>query len=83
MVGLREVETAHHADGRAGDVLAVATIGSLRLAPGRAGRLVPPGALGAGAGVFLRRFRQQADMLAGLIMIGMAATLLVKALEMT
>jgi hypothetical protein len=38
-------------------------------------------AVGAGAGVFLRRFRRQADMLAGLIMIGMAAMLLVKALE--
>jgi sulfite exporter TauE/SafE len=38
-------------------------------------------AVGAGAAVFLNRFRQQADMLAGLIMIGMAATLIVKALE--
>lgn len=38
-------------------------------------------AVGAGAAVFLNRFRQQADILAGLIMIGMAATLLVKALE--
>jgi uncharacterized protein len=35
-------------------------------------------AIGAGAGVFLRRFRKQADMLAGLMMIGMAAMLLVK-----
>ena len=38
-------------------------------------------AVGAGAAVFLNRFRQQADILAGLIMIGMAAMLLVKALE--
>ena len=38
-------------------------------------------AVGAGAAVFLNRFRQQADILAGLIMIGMAATLIVKALE--
>ena len=38
-------------------------------------------AVGAGAAVFLNRFRQQADMLAGLIMIGMAAMLIVKALE--
>ena len=38
-------------------------------------------AVGAGAAVFLNRFRQQADILAGLIMIGMAATLLVKAIE--
>ena len=39
-------------------------------------------AVGAGAAVFLNRFRQQADILAGLIMIGMAATLIVKAFEM-
>jgi sulfite exporter TauE/SafE len=39
-------------------------------------------AVGAGAAVFLNRFRQQADILAGLIMIGMAAILIVKALEM-
>jgi sulfite exporter TauE/SafE len=38
-------------------------------------------AVGAGAAVFLNRFRQVADILAGLIMIGMAATLMVKALE--
>jgi len=38
-------------------------------------------AVGVGAAVFLNRFRQQADILAGLIMIGMAATLIVKALE--
>jgi len=38
-------------------------------------------AVGAGAAVFLNRFRQQADILAGLIMLGMAATLMVKALE--
>jgi sulfite exporter TauE/SafE len=38
-------------------------------------------AVGAGAAVFLNRFRQQADILAGLIMIGMAAILIVKALE--
>ena len=38
-------------------------------------------AVGAGAAVFLNRFRQQADILAGLIMIGMAAILMVKALE--
>jgi hypothetical protein len=38
-------------------------------------------AVGVGAAVFLNRFRQQADILAGLIMIGMAATLIVKAFE--
>ncbi|BBO68925.1 membrane protein [Desulfosarcina alkanivorans] len=38
-------------------------------------------AVGAGAAVFLNRFRQQADLLAGLVMIGMAAMLLVRALE--
>ena len=38
-------------------------------------------AIGAGAALFLQRFRQQADILAGLIMLGMAAMLLVKALE--
>ena len=38
-------------------------------------------AVGAGAAVLMNRFRQQADMLAGLIMIGMAASLLVKAME--
>ena len=38
-------------------------------------------AVGIGAAVFLNRFRQQADILAGLIMIGMAATLIVKAFE--
>ena len=38
-------------------------------------------AVGFGAAVFLNRFRQQADILAGLIMIGMAATLIVKAFE--
>ena len=38
-------------------------------------------AVGAGAAVFLNRFRQQADIMAGLIMIGMAATLIVKAFE--
>jgi len=37
-------------------------------------------AVGVGAGVFLNRFRQQADILAGLFMIGMAANLMVKAL---
>lgn len=37
-------------------------------------------ALGAGAGVLLNRFRRQADLLAGLIMIGMGASLLVQAL---
>jgi uncharacterized protein len=38
-------------------------------------------AIGIGAGAFLRRFRRQADLLAGLIMIGMAAMLLFKALK--
>jgi len=38
-------------------------------------------AVGVGAAVFLNRFRQQADILAGLIMLGMAATLIVKAFE--
>lgn len=38
-------------------------------------------AVGAGAGMLLNRFRRQADMLAGLIMIGMAAMMLVQALE--
>lgn len=38
-------------------------------------------AVGAGAAVILNRFRQQADILAGLIMIGMSAILIVKALE--
>lgn len=38
-------------------------------------------AVGAGAAVFLNRFRQQADLLAGLIMLGMAAILFVKAVE--
>ncbi len=38
-------------------------------------------AIGAGAALFLQRFRRQADILAGLIMLGMAAMLLVKALE--
>lgn len=38
-------------------------------------------AVGAGAALFLNRFRKQADILAGLIMIGMAAILIVKALE--
>lgn len=38
-------------------------------------------AVGAGAGVLLSRYRRQADTLAGLIMIGMAAVLLVSALE--
>ncbi len=38
-------------------------------------------AVGAGAGVFLNRFRQQADILAGLIMVGMASALIVKAFE--
>jgi sulfite exporter TauE/SafE len=42
-----------------------------------------PGMLlvGAGGAVLLKRFRQQADILAGLIMIGMAAVLIVKAVE--
>lgn len=42
-----------------------------------------PGMLvvGVGAAAILNRFRRQAEMLAGLIMIGMAAILLVKALE--
>ena len=35
-------------------------------------------AAGAGAGIFLKRFRRQADLLAGLIMIGMAANLLIR-----
>jgi uncharacterized protein len=39
-------------------------------------------AVGAGAGVFLRRFRKQADILTALIMIAMAAKLLVKAVGM-
>jgi uncharacterized protein len=34
-------------------------------------------AVGAGAAAFLRRYRRQADLLAGLIMLGMAAMLLV------
>ena len=38
-------------------------------------------AIGAGAAFLLHRFRQQADILAGLIMLGMAAILLIKALE--
>ena len=38
-------------------------------------------AVGAGAALFLNRFRQQADILAGLIMIGMAAMLLVRVVE--
>lgn len=38
-------------------------------------------AIGAGAVLLLHRFRQQADILAGLIMLGMAAILLIKALE--
>jgi uncharacterized protein len=38
-------------------------------------------AAGAGAAVFLNRFRQQADILAGLIMMGMAGILLLKAIE--
>jgi uncharacterized protein len=38
-------------------------------------------AIGAGAALFLQRFRQQADILAGLIMLAMAATLLLNALE--
>jgi uncharacterized protein len=38
-------------------------------------------AVGIGAGAFLRRYRRQSDLLAGLIMIGMAAVLLEKALE--
>lgn len=38
-------------------------------------------AVGAGAGIVLNRFRQQADILAGLIMLGMSATMIVKALE--
>ncbi|MGA6926297.1 MAG: sulfite exporter TauE/SafE family protein [Desulfosarcina sp.] len=38
-------------------------------------------AVGAGAAVFLSRFRQQADILAGLIMLGMAAMLMIKAVE--
>ncbi|HSO19366.1 MAG TPA: sulfite exporter TauE/SafE family protein [Desulfosarcina sp.] len=42
-----------------------------------------PGLLtvGAGAAVFLNRHRRTADVLAGLIMLGMAAVMLVKALE--
>ena len=39
-------------------------------------------AIGAGAAVLMRRFRRQADMLAGLIMIGMAVVLLVHVAEM-
>jgi uncharacterized protein len=38
-------------------------------------------AVGAGAGMLLNRFRQHADLLAGLIMIGMAAALLVQVWE--
>jgi sulfite exporter TauE/SafE len=38
-------------------------------------------AVGAGAAAFLRRYRRQADLLAGLIMLGMAAMLLVNVLE--
>ncbi len=38
-------------------------------------------AVGVGAAVFMNRFRQQADILAGLIMIAMAAILIVKAFE--
>lgn len=38
-------------------------------------------AVGVGAAALLHRFRRQADTLAGLIMIGMAAALLVKAME--
>jgi sulfite exporter TauE/SafE len=39
-------------------------------------------AVGAGAAIFLSRFRRQVAVLSGLIMIAMAALLLVKALEM-
>ena len=39
-------------------------------------------AVGAGAAVLMRRFRKQADLLAGLIMIGMGAMLLVNMAEM-
>jgi sulfite exporter TauE/SafE len=38
-------------------------------------------AVGAGAGLLLNRYRRQADILAGLIMLGMAAVLLVSVLE--
>ena len=38
-------------------------------------------AVGVGAAVFLNRFRQQVDIVSGLIMIGMAAVLVVRALE--
>ncbi len=38
-------------------------------------------AVGAGAAVFLSRYRQLVDILSGLIMVGMAALLVVKALE--
>lgn len=38
-------------------------------------------AVGVGAAVFLNRFRRLADILAGLVMLGMAVILLVKALE--
>jgi hypothetical protein len=38
-------------------------------------------AVGAGAAALLRRYRRQADLLAGLIMLGMAAMLLVNVLE--
>ena len=39
-------------------------------------------AVGAGAGIVMRRFRRQADLLAGLIMIGMAAMLLINTIDM-
>jgi len=39
-------------------------------------------AIGAGAAVLMKRYRRQADLLAGLIMIGMAAMLLVTMAEM-
>lgn len=38
-------------------------------------------AVGAGAAVLVRRFRRQADILAGLIMLGMAAMLFIRAIE--
>jgi len=38
-------------------------------------------AVGAGAAVFLNRYRRTADVLAGLIMLGMAALMLIKVVE--
>jgi sulfite exporter TauE/SafE len=63
--------------------LASARIGSGALTALLFGLGTLPGllAVGGGAGILLNRFRKEADILSGLIMIGMAAMLIVKALE--